>query len=265
MRPKHLITALTVFLLIFCLADTSRADDNNDKPDIGITLLGGHYSPWMDMTIEGTYKKEGENTKTFYEEKYKGTAEKKGIGGAGIFMRKDTYAFRLTLQYGKSTEVLYDEYKYNDNSGRDTSLTLPDNVLDGNGYSFSKYYFSHYQLSFAVMQYISIQQNKFNLYVGGGFGMSWLSYYDYIDDVIQETSDWGFHMYPLLGLEYRITPQIGIYTEFQYVISSTFNKDFLIDGNHFLFDPADSYTFDGKYHLNTTGTSIQAGLYFLAL
>lgn len=263
MRPKHFITALTVFLLLCCLAGATNAEDSNKKPEIGITLLGGYYWPWMDMTIEGTYKKEGENTKTFYEEKYKGTAEKKAIGGAGVYIRKETHAFRLTLQHGKSSEVVYDDYKYNDNGGRDTTLVLPDNVLNNNAYSLSQYYFSHYQLSFAAMQFIPLRGRQFNFYVGGGFGMSWLSYHEYIDDVIQETSDWGFHMYPLLGLEFRFNSRIGLYTEFQYVISSTFKKDFAVEGGHYLYEG--DYSFEGDYHLNTTGASLQAGLYFLAL
>ncbi|MFZ5979615.1 MAG: hypothetical protein ACOYVF_03190 [Candidatus Zixiibacteriota bacterium] len=264
MRSKHLIIASAVFLLIFCLTSLSSAQDNNKKPEIGITLLGGYYWPWMDLTVEGTYKEEGSPKKIFYEENYKGSAEKKGVGGAGVFMRKDTHAFRLTLQYGKSTAVIYDDYKYNDNEGRDTTLTLPDNVLNNNAYSFSKYYFSQYQLSFAAMQYIPLRGKQLNFYVGGGIGMSWLSYYDYIDDVVQETSNWGFHMYPILGLEFRLNNRFGIYTEFQYLISSTFKKDFLVEGNHYLYEE-NIYTFESDYHLNTDGASLQAGLYFLAM
>lgn len=252
MKSKYPLTILITGLAIISFMSASVfpqvSEQQEKKPELGITLMGGFYWPWMDWTVDGSFKVEGSPSKTFYNEWLKGPNVKKNLGGAGILLRKPTYALRFTLQYGKTTDMEYYTYRYQDQKGVDTTYSFKED-------SRPHVNFSMLHFSFSAMQYLSLYQKKINGYLGGGFGFSILKYYDYLDKSYDTDSDWGLHMYPLAGLEYKITPNAGIFTEMQYIISSTFKRDFT--------ETIETKTFEGNYHLNTNGINLQAGIYYL--
>lgn len=252
MKTKSILSILAVFTVIFLFTgSTSFSQDYGPEPyqpELGITIMGGFYWPWMDWTVEGSIKEEGDPNKTFYQEWRKGPNVKKNVGGIGIFYRKPTYGLRFTVQYGKTTEMIYETYEYEDGSGFDTSFTYPEN-------SRPRVSFSTYNFTFSAMQFFSIKDKKVNAYAGGGFGITTLKYYDYVSEAYGDKSSWGLHLFPLLGLELRPVPKAGIFVEGQYIIGSSFKKDFTITEG--------TTTYAGNYRLNTDGISLQAGIYFL--
>ena len=254
MKTRNLLCIPAVLTVIFLiLSPPSNSQDYGpepQQPDLGITVMGGYYWPWMDWTVEGSIKEEGDPNKLFYQEWLKGPNEKKEIGGIGIFYRKPTYALRFTLQYGKSSEMRYETHEYEDGEANDSSITYPEDTGP-------KFYFSSYHFTFSAMQFFSLKQNKVNAYGGAGFGLMSLKYHDYLNQKYREESDWGFQLFPLVGLEFRPVPRAGIFVEGQYIISSTLKKDFTLTEG--------TLTHSGNYHLNTNGINFQAGIYFLAL
>jgi len=252
MKTKNLLSILAALTVIFLIAGpASYSQDYSpepNQPELGITIMGGFYWPWMDWTVEGSIKEEDKPDKLFYQEWRKGPNVRKDIGGIGIFYRKPTYGLRLTLQHGKSTKMIYETYEYEDGDGNDTTYTFAEG-------SRPHIYFSTYHFTFSAMQFFSLKQKKVNAYAGGGIGLTTLKYYDYISENYKEESDWGFHLFPLVGLEIRPASRAGIFVEGQYIIGSTFKKDITLTEG--------TLTYTGNYHLNTDGINLQAGIYFL--
>ena len=237
--------------------------------------MGGYYWPWMDWTLELT--RDSSNSKHFFHEKAAGPNVKKEIGGIGIMYRHPTYALRFAFQKGKTTEMVYHETEYGWLDSQDTSVTYAEE--DRPVIALSSYH-----ISLSYLKYRPFMNDKVNLYYGGGVGLNVLKLYgipiehnrydsdsadvndidtihvswtEYVND-----DDWGFSIYPLVGLEYKVTPKLGIAVECQYIIGSTFNEKYR---DEYVVDEIDKVVTikdDWSYHFNTDGVNLQGSLYY---
>lgn len=260
------LLAITLLVILGSSYSTTMADSDQFKIDrgpryIGLTIIGGMYTPGLDWTIDRSFSVT-ENSSTSdarFKQVLTGPGMSRNIGGLGLVYRSGYFGLRLTYQRGSMTEMVYDAQEISDASFGDLVVdSLKTQAFADSTLPIVWASTSH--ITLAAMRYFGLRGESVNLFAGGAFGVSILSYSGYEGPEIEEDKPgWGYNVAPLVGFEARVTPKLGLAVEAQYVIGSTFSHEFSYEYEYAVDEPANVVV---KHHLNTNGPKLQASLYY---